>query len=625
MNHIIIGTAGHVDHGKTSLIKSLTGINTDRLQEEKQRGITIELGFANIDLGNGTLTGIVDVPGHEKFIKNMLAGAGGIDIALLVIAADEGFMPQTREHFSILSLMDIKCGVIAVTKTDMVDEEWLEAVIEDTRNEIEGSFLEGCKIIPVSSKTGENLEVLKDELKRLVENAEEKNTIRPFRLPVDRVFTVEGFGTVVTGTLIEGKVKVGDRAMIYPSMIESKIRNVQVHSADAEEAFAGQRVAINLGGVKRDKLQKGDCLTAPNTMENTKLIDCKLTIVKEFERVIKNNTRLHFHTGTRNILCNLILLDKESVKAGESCYVQLRLEEEVPVKYMDKYVVRFYSPLETVGGGSILEPMAKKHKRFDEKMIHSLDVKYNSEKLSLAHVYIEESGSGISLEKLATKLEVSSERCSEMLASMDFVKEIAKDKWLDIEKINWVAQRCVDVVGEFHKENPVMGTMDKGKLKGKLGKNIDDDMINAALDYSSELMTVGMGIKLKSFSVSLDESSGQIVLALREQFKEWKFTPPFLGDLEKTYEKEKGDFKKAIKAMCDSGELIYISQTYLLTPEAIEEAKSIVTKIFHEEGEIVLAKFRTEMDATRKYALPMLEYFDKTGVTKRVGENRVLK
>ncbi len=625
MNHIIIGTAGHVDHGKTSLIRSLTGIDTDRLQEEKQRGITIELGFANIDLGNGTLTGIVDVPGHEKFIKNMLAGAGGIDIALLVIAADEGFMPQTREHFSILSLMDIKYGVVAVTKTDMVDEEWLEAVIDDIKCEIEGSFLEGCEIIPVSSKTGENLDVLKNELRKLVENAEEKNIVRPFRLPVDRVFTVEGFGTVVTGTLIEGKVKVGDKAMIYPSMIESKIRNVQVHGIDENEAFAGQRVAINLGGVKRDKLQKGDCLTSPNMIENTQLIDCKLTIVKEFDRVIKNNTRLHFHTGTRNVLCNLILLDKESVKAGESCYVQLRLAEEVPVKYMDKYIVRFYSPLETVGGGVILEPMAKKHKRFDDKMIHALNVKEDNEQKDLAYVYIVESDKGISLDDLATKLEITSDKCKQLLGNISTIKEIAKDKWMDIEKIELIAKRSVQIIDEFHKENPVMSTMEKSKLKGKLGKSVDDDMVNAAIEISSELMTVGMGVKLKSFAVRLDEASGRIVIALREEFKQSKLTPPFLGELERNYDKQKADFKKAIKSMCDSGELVYISQTFLLSPEYIEEAKSVVTKIFNEEGEIVLAKFRTEINATRKYALPLLEYFDKTGVTKRVGENRVLK
>ena len=351
MKNIIIGTAGHVDHGKTALIKALTGIETDRIKEEKKRGITIELGFAYLDLPDGEKAGIIDVPGHEKFVKNMLAGAGGIDLALLVIAADEGFMPQTREHLGILSLLNIPEGIIVITKKDMVDEDWLEIVCDDIRNEVKGTFLENAQMIPVSSYTGEGIEELKQAIFQLIDQKTQiKNLDVPFRIPIDRIFSVEGFGTVITGTLIEGKMKVGDPVTIYPSRIESRIRNLQVHSHDVEEAYAGQRVAVNLAGLKKSDLNKGDVVAVPDSMHTTMMIDIKLTILKDCEREILNATRLHLYHGARDVLCKVVLLDRDSISAGESCYAQLRLEEEIAVKTGDRFVLRFYSPLETIGG-----------------------------------------------------------------------------------------------------------------------------------------------------------------------------------------------------------------------------------------------------------------------------------
>ena len=319
---MIIATAGHVDHGKTALIKALTGIETDRIKEEKKRGITIELGFAYLDLPDGEKAGIIDVPGHEKFVKNMLAGAGGIDLALLVVAADEGFMPQTREHLGILSLLNISEGIIVVTKKDMVDEDWLEIVCDEVRQEVQGTFLENAQIIPVSSYTGEGIEQLRQAIFTMIDQKTQiKNLDVPFRIPVDRIFSVEGFGTVITGTLIEGTMKVGDPVTVYPSRIESRIRNLQVHSQDVQEAYAGQRVAVNLAGLKKTDLNKGDVIAVPDSMHTTMMIDIHLTVLKDCDREIRNATRLHLYHGARDILCKIVLLDRDSVGAGESCYV----------------------------------------------------------------------------------------------------------------------------------------------------------------------------------------------------------------------------------------------------------------------------------------------------------------
>ena len=406
MKNIIIGTAGHVDHGKTALIKALTGIETDRIKEEKKRGITIELGFAYLDLPDGEKAGIIDVPGHEKFVKNMLAGAGGIDLALLVIAADEGFMPQTREHLGILSLLNIPEGIIVITKKDMVDEDWLEVVCEDIRNEVKGTFLENAQMIAVSSYTGEGIEELRQAIFQLIDQKTQiKNPDIPFRIPIDRIFSVEGFGTVITGTLIEGKMKVGDPVTIYPSRLESRIRNLQVHSHDVEEAYAGQRVAVNLAGLKKTDLNKGDVVAAPNSMHTTMMIDIKLTVLKDCEREILNATRLHLYHGARDVLCKIVLLDRDSISAGESCYAQLRMTEEIATKPGDRFVIRFFSPLETIGGGVVLDDCPRRHKRSDAHALEILAIKEGGSGDEKLMQTVAEYGHSLpTLEKLASQL-----------------------------------------------------------------------------------------------------------------------------------------------------------------------------------------------------------------------------
>ena len=487
MKNIIIGTAGHVDHGKTALIKALTGIETDRIKEEKKRGITIELGFAYLDLPDGEKAGIIDVPGHEKFVKNMLAGAGGIDLALLVVAADEGFMPQTREHLGILSLLNISEGIIVVTKKDLVDEDWLEIVCDEIREEVKGTFLENAQMIPVSSYTGEGIEELRQAIFALIDkNSQIKKLDIPPRIPVDRIFSVEGFGTVITGTLIDGTLKVGDPVTVYPSRLETRVRNLQVHSHDVQEAYAGQRVAVNLAGLKKTDLNKGDVVAAPNSMHTTMMIDIKLTILKDCQREILNATRLHLYHGARDILCKVVLLDRDSVSAGESCYAQLRLEEEIAVKTGDRFVLRFYSPLETIGGGVILDSNPFKHKRNDPAVLQSLDIKENgSDRDKISAALRDYSSRFETLDFLQIQTGIPKEQFDQQVQKL--VKDKAAFKVSDnivihADYLNKLKDSAVKLLTAYHQENPLREGMKKDEFRNKLIKYEDMSVVDRITD-----------------------------------------------------------------------------------------------------------------------------------------------
>lgn len=376
MKNIIIGTAGHIDHGKTTLIKALTGRNTDRWEEEQRRGITIDLGFTWFDLPGGDRAGIIDVPGHEKFINNMVAGVVGMDLVMLVIAADEGVMPQTREHMDILGLLGIEKSIIVLNKCDLVEEEWLELVEEEIREELDGTFLSGAPVVKVSAVTGQGM----DELVAMIEHMTrdevvEKDISTIPRLPIDRVFSLSGFGTIITGTLLSGTISADDTLEIYPIGKTGKIRSIQVHGEDKDRCYAGQRVAINLSNVKKHEIRRGCVLAPPNSMKNADLLDVRVNILESSMRVLTNHARLHLFTGTSEILCRAVLLDKEEIGPGESGLVQLRLEEEVALRRGDKFVIRFYSPMETIGGGVVLEPNPSIHRRFQERVIEDLEKK----------------------------------------------------------------------------------------------------------------------------------------------------------------------------------------------------------------------------------------------------------
>lgn len=628
MKNIIIGTAGHVDHGKTALIKALTGIETDRIKEEKKRGITIELGFAYLDLPDGEKAGIIDVPGHEKFVKNMLAGAGGIDLALLVIAADEGFMPQTREHLGILSLLNIPEGIIVITKKDMVDEDWLEVVCDDIRNEVKGTFLENAQMIPVSSYTGEGIEELKQAIFQLIDQKTQiKNLDVPFRIPVDRIFSVEGFGTVITGTLIEGTMKVGDPVTVYPSRIESRIRNLQVHSQDVQEAYAGQRVAVNLAGLKKTDLNKGDVIAVPDSMHTTMMIDIHLTVLKDCDREIRNATRLHLYHGARDILCKIVLLDRDSVGAGESCYAQLRLEEEIAVKTGDRFVLRFYSPVETIGGGVILDSNPFKHKRNDAAVLESLKLKEGgSDREKISAALRDYSARFETLDFLQIQTGIPKEQFEQQINKLIKDKvafRVSDNVVIHTDYLNRLKDSAVKLLESYHKENPLREGMKKDEFRNKLIKYEDIsvvDKITDSLVNRKVLKYVNNCVALADFEVQQDNNQQEIENA----FLQGGFSPESPDQIAARFPKVK-NFKQVLESLVNTGKLVRVEEKILLHADYYNKALTLAKEHVDQNGQITLAEMRDLMGASRKFAVAVLEYWDKRGITKKVGDARTFK
>lgn len=631
MHNVIIGTAGHVDHGKTCLIRALTGIDTDRLEEEKRRGITIELGFAYLDLPDGGRAGIIDVPGHEKFIRNMLAGAGGVDVALLVIAADEGVMPQTREHLGILSLLDIRRGCVAVTKTDMVDEEWLELVLEDIKNELEGSFLADAPIVPVSSYTGAGIGELRDLLFRLVAETAGKNLDKPFRLPVDRVFSMQGFGTVVTGTLIEGRLREGDEIMLYPSEQRTRARNVQVHAQPVAEAQAGQRVAVNLLKVKKEELARGTVLAAPESMRCTMMLDVELRLLKETGRSVKNGSRLHFYHGAEEKLCKAVLLGGvEELLPGESCYAQLRFEENVAAKAGDHYVVRFYSPIETIGGGLILDPCPRKHKRSSEEAVKKLELLHRGggesqlEALLLAQSPYFTPLAAIRLQ--CALPEAGFDAALEALVQAGRAAALHDKIYLHADYLAQVEKKMRDYLEQYHAENPLRFGARREELRGRLLRHVEVSAAEALIDLAAARGAIeapGGVCRLPGFAVQLSPKQEALKDALLAQYDQAGFSPPERTALQSAYAKDK-DFPKVLDYLLDAGLLLPVDAEIFFSQTRMEEAMERFRALAREKGSVTLAEFRDAVGTSRKYALPLLEYWDKRGFTRKHGDARTL-
>lgn len=473
MQNVIVGTAGHVDHGKTCLIKALTGTDTDRLKEEQKRGITIELGFANLPNDAGIHIGIIDVPGHEKFVKNMLAGIGGIDLVLLVVALDEGVMPQTVEHFEILKMLHIKQGIVVFTKADLVDEDWAELVNDDVDNLVKGTFMEKADRIQVSAYTGKNIDVLKqmivDKVRAAGVRRQEKEL---FRLPIDRVFTMEGFGTVVTGTLLEGCCQVGQEVELYPTEKTVKIREIQTHGHKVDMAYAGQRTALNLVNIKKDEINRGDVLAAQDSLLKSQFIDAKVQLFSSTDRELRNGDRVHINYGSAQAICKAVLLDKDVLSAGEEAYVQFRFDEPVAVRRNDRFIIRFYSPTITFGGGIVLEAEALKHKRNHEEVIDSLHIKELGTDLEVLELELKEESRYFPVPKiLAAKLNWTNQETEEQLEVLVKGKKavrlsdgsfIHKDYW------NEITQYGTELLNQFHKENPISDGMEKEEFKSRI-------------------------------------------------------------------------------------------------------------------------------------------------------------
>ena len=628
MKHVIIGTAGHVDHGKTLLIKALTGIDTDRLIEEKKRGITIELGFAHLDWPDGTQAGIVDVPGHEKFIKNMLAGAGGIDLAMLVIAADDGVMPQTVEHLDILTLLGIKDGLIVITKADTVDPEWLELMKEEITQRVEGSFLEGKPIVAVSAYTGQGIPELKEMLRQLVQKAEEKSLRIPFRLPVDRVFSVDGFGTVVTGTLIEGSMNEGDLAELVPSGAQTRIRNLQVHGKNVDTAYAGQRVAINLAGLKKSDIQRGDVVAKPGSVRVSRMLDVKLKNLPGSNRVIQNDSQVHLFHGAAVLLAKVVLFGREELKPGESCYAQLRLTEPIASKNGDRFVIRFFSPLETIGGGVILDDQPRRHKRSDPKIQEVLRIKESGSRDDLTVQLLAEFGTRLpTAAQLVSKLQREEADIQDELydlCSRGLAVEAMPGRYIAASVVDKVWTDCQEILSLYHRQNPLHAGIQSAELRQKLFKGMDRtpaDAMIAILHREGKLRKLTDRYALSDFTVTLTKRQRSIREKLLQIYSAAGIETPITDHvLEGFPSAERGDVKQVMESLLTSGELILLTPQIYLYRDVYERILEAAKAHFETNNALTLAQLRDMLGTSRKYSQAIIEYFDKLHITRKDGD-----
>jgi len=627
MKNIIIGTAGHVDHGKTTLIKALSGIDTDRLIEEKKRGITIELGFAHIPNDAGYNIGVIDVPGHEKFIKHMLAGIGGIDFVLFVVAADEGIMPQTREHFEILNSLGIDDGIIAVTKTDMVEEEWLEMLLEEVNDYFRGSFLEGKPVIPVSAATGEGIDELKAEIiakcDRENKRREEKEL---FRLPVDRVFTMQGFGTIVTGTLMDGNIKVGDDVVIYPEGTKAKVRGIQTYGRDTEIAVAGQRTAINLSGVSKEDIDRGDIVAYTDAVTVTNMIDAELSIFSSTDRVVLNNSRVHLYCGSDEVLCKVILLDRDALSAGETAYAQLRLEEPAAVRRGDRFIIRFYSPIVTVGGGRIIDALPAKHKRNRPEILAGMDV--------LSRGTIDEIIYAKACERRFVKQkELASELGllgHEMAAAAESgiadgsLVVLPDDTNVSDSRFARLREDTGNIINAYHEDNPLADGIPRQELLSKLKERWftdDDKLVQGVLKYllgQGFIEDKGKSIAISGFSIEYSDEQKALKEKIGTMYTDAGIEMIKNDEIFALY--EDGRIVRAILEDLESEGVIYkVNPSYYIEKKAWDQAVNAARSF--EDG-FTLAEYRDRLGTTRKYAVEFLPAMDKAGITIFDGEKR---
>ena len=632
MKHVIIGTAGHVDHGKTLLVKALTGIDTDRLAEEKKRGITIELGFAHLDWPDGTQAGIVDVPGHEKFIKNMLAGAGGIDLAMLIIAADDGVMPQTVEHLDILTLLGVKDGLIVITKADTVDPEWLEMMQEEIREKTKGSFLEEKPIVAVSAYTGQGIPELKEMLRVLVQKAEEKSLRIPFRLPVDRVFSVEGCGTVVTGTLIEGAINEGDPAELVPSSVQTRIRNLQVHGKNVDTAYAGQRVAINLANVKKTDIQRGDCVAKPGSVRTSRMLDVRLQNLKDSGRVILNDSQVHLFHGTAVLLAKVVLFGRDELNPGESCYAQLRLTEPIATKNGDRFVIRFFSPLETIGGGVILDDQPRRHKRSDPNIQKIMKIKESGSKDDLTVQLLAEFGA-----RLPTAAQLMAKRQREeadiqeelyQLCSRGLAVEPLPGRYIAATAVDNLWQSCQEILSAYHKQNPLHAGIQSAELRQKLCKGMDRtcaDALIGILHQEGKLRKLGDRYALSDFTVTLTKRQRLIREKLMGIYSTSGIETPITEHVMEGFPtNERSEAKQVLESLITSGDLILLTPQICLYRKDYEAVLAAAKVHFETNDSLTLAQLRDLLNTSRKYAQALVEHFDKIHITKKDGDMHCL-
>lgn len=629
MKNIIIGTAGHIDHGKTTLIKALTGRNTDRWEEEQRRGITIDLGFTYFDLKSGDRVGIIDVPGHEKFINNMVAGVVGMDLVMLVVAADEGIMPQTREHMDILGELGIEKSILVLNKCDLVDEEWLELVEEEIQEELEGTFLEHAPVVKVSAATGQGIPELIETIERLMaDEVVEKDIHTIPRLPVDRVFTLSGFGTIITGTLLAGTICKEDTLQMYPIGKECKIRSIQVHGENVDKCYAGQRVAINISNMKKSEIHRGCVLAPPNNMKNTMLLDVKMNVLPSSMRILTNHTRLHLFTGTSEILCRAVLLDKDEIGPGESGYVQLRLEEEIALRRGDKFIVRFYSPMETIGGGVVLEPNPTKKKRFNLETIEELKRKESGSSEDIIEMHIKNSKD--SMLTVAELAKITALSLDEVKQDVDALEEKGLIKVFHMKKDSYTWHRdndkalqeeMIKTLQAYHEKHLYRYGMQKAEIHMTFLKKVKPNVFDLYLESLVEegvLKRRNEFLSIPQHEIAKDKVYQQVENRLLTTFEQAGLDFPKVSEV---------DFgivpfdvvEDILLLLMEEKKIVKLGEELYTLTSYIEHAKGIICSMLKEKDLITMAEIRDALETSRKNAKLIVEYMDSIKITKRNG------
>jgi len=632
MKQVILGTAGHIDHGKTSLIKAITGIDTDRLKEEKERGITIELGFARLELPSGQSLGIVDVPGHEKFVKNMVAGATGIDIVAMVIAADEGVMPQTREHLEICKLLDIRNGLIVLTKIDMVDDDWLKLVREDLSGFFSGTFLENAPVIEVSSVTGQGIDSLLTAIDDLVKKVPERDMGNFFRLPVDRVFTMKGFGTVVTGTTISGGINTGDEVTIYPQGVSSKIRGIQVHNRETSHVKSGQRTAINLQGLEKAQIERGNILAAKDSLRATHMVDVQIELLSSAPRKLKNRAKCRFHSGTSEIISTIILLDRDELNQGDACFAQVRLGQPTAALMGDRFILRSYSPVRTIGGGKILNALPVKKKRFSKEALLELEI-LNSGGLKEKAEECVRMGKyqGREYNELRFLINSGEKKLDETLKVLSSQKKITQYNkenrvFIHDEYRKKAIDEIIAIVKQYHAEFPLKAGIMKEELRSRTIGSANQRLFNyivTALINDGVIVQDKELIRLEGHRVTFAEDQEKIRHEIEEIYLKGGIQPPYFKELKDRL--SASDATAILEVLVKDGILIKVKEGLYFHRDALDDLEKRLISFLRENAEISTPQFKDMTGASRKYTIPIMEYFDRTQVTVRVGDNRVLR
>ena len=626
MKNVILGTAGHIDHVKTTLIKALTGRETDNLKEEKQRGISINLGFTYFDLPSKKRVGIVDVPGHEKFIKNMLAGACGIDIVLLVVAADEGVMPQTVEHLDILNYLGVKKGIIVLTKCDLVDEDFISLVKDEVKEKTKGLFIENAPIVEVDSVSGRGLEELVKKIDEISEDIEEKKIDAPARMSIDRVFSLKVFGTIVTGTLIEGKISIDDEMTIYPSEKKVKVRNLQVHGCDVKTAYAGQRTAINLSNIKVSEIQRGDVIAETGSVEESMMIDVNISLVEHCKKSLKHWDRIRVFHGTKQILCRIVPLNEDEIPYGESGYAQLRLEEKIVAKKGDRFIIRSYSPMDTIGGGIIIDTAPKKHKIYDESVIETLKIKEKGELKDIIEEYLKLNLSNyITLKDLISYTGDKEEYVKEGLDVL--IKEnkvIPVNKYyLHISHYNKLKDKTMDILNKYHKQYRLR----KGILKEELRSRVNSKLKVKDMDIILNKMAEDKQIKVRDNLVSNYEFEvifNQKQLSIKKEIENITRKNKLSCLVTKDEICNKNKFYEEVLEALIGDTIQKLYDTYYVDKDMYENMKNELINYLKQNNQITVAQFRDITNSNRKTSIAILEHFDRNRITKRIDDKRVL-